>query len=404
MPSFILVGFRKFWSDVANLLFLVAFSCSVLGEICVRLRGVMKTKANNLDPRIAQVLASITDPYLGTNLLEAGVLHEFELTDSMLKLHLQWGFAFSDYPSERQEKLQQLLQAQFPSHTISLHFDWRINRHRLHNSAKGLTGVKNIIAVGSGKGGVGKSTTTVNLALALQADGAKVGVLDADIYGPNQPILLGIHQKPEVREDKQFIPVERFGLQTLSMGYLIDQHDPVVWRGPMISKAFEQLLFETAWTDLDYLLIDLPPGTGDIQLTLTQKMPAVGAVIVTTPQALALADVRKAVAMFEKATLPVLGIVENMGIHQCSHCGHLEPIFGDKGGENLASEHGITFLGQLPLDRRIRESADCGQPIVLAEPDSHITREYREIARQMSAQLSLCARDYNLTSSVVVTT
>jgi ATP-binding protein involved in chromosome partitioning len=268
--------------------------------------------------------------------------------------------------------------------------------HAVQPGLKTIPGVKNIIAIASGKGGVGKSTTAANLALALVAEGAKVGLLDADIYGPSQPLMLGINSKPEVSDDgKRMYPIERYGLQTMSIGYLVGDDQPVIWRGPMVSGALQQLLNETIWTDLDYLLIDLPPGTGDIHLTLVQKIPVSGAVVVTTPQDLALLDAGRACAMFQKVNVPVLGIIENMALHICSACGHSEAIFGEGGGSRLAEKTEVPLLGQLPLDLKIRVDADGGKPTVIAAPDSAIALQYRECAKKMAEQLALRPRNYN---------
>lgn len=248
--------------------------------------------------------------------------------------------------------------------------------------------VKYIIAVASGKGGVGKSTTAVNLALALaEKKNVKVGILDADIYGPNQPQMLGVSEKPTSKDGKTLDPVYAYGIQSMSIGYLIDVNTPMIWRGPMATGALQQLLNDTLWDNLDYLIVDLPPGTGDIQLTLTQKIPLAGAVIITTPQDIALLDVRKAIGMFNKVKVPLLGVVENMCTHVCRQCGHEEPIFGDGGGERIAKECNINLLGVLPLDSRIRKQADSGKPIFIAEPDSPIADIYREIANKIVEQL-----------------
>lgn len=252
-----------------------------------------------------------------------------------------------------------------------------------------LPNVKNIIAVASGKGGVGKSTTAVNLALALMQEGARAGILDADIYGPSVPLMLGINVRPEVREQKKMLPVIAHGIQSMSIGYLIDENAPMIWRGPMVSGALQQLLNDTLWDNLDYLIIDLPPGTGDIQLTLAQKIPVSGAVIVTTPQDLALLDARRAYEMFRKVNVPVLGIVENMSLHICSQCGHIEPIFGEGGGQQMAQQYDVALLGALPLDLQIRQQTDSGKPTVVAAPQSENTKLYRQIARQLMEKLSL---------------
>lgn len=249
-------------------------------------------------------------------------------------------------------------------------------------SAFALPGIRQIVAVASGKGGVGKSTVAANLALALQAEGRRVGVLDADIYGPSQPRMLGVSSaRPDSPDGKTMLPVMAHGLQTMSIGYLIDEEQPMIWRGPMVSQALQQLINETRWDDLDILVVDLPPGTGDVQLTLSQRIPVSGAVIVTTPQDIALLDARKALRMFEKVKVPVLGVVENMSTHVCSRCGHEEAIFGHGGGARMAAEHGLRVLGSLPLDLRIREQADGGCPTVAAAPDGPLAAQYRAVAR-----------------------
>jgi ATP-binding protein involved in chromosome partitioning len=253
--------------------------------------------------------------------------------------------------------------------------------------------VRNIIAIASGKGGVGKSTVAANLALALRAEGASAGVLDADIYGPSQVRMLGLEGKPDTKDGKRIEPKLSHGVQAMSIGLMIEEDTAMIWRGPMATQALQQLLGETNWSDLDYLVIDLPPGTGDIQLTLCQKIPVSGAVIVTTPQDIALLDARKALRMFEKVAVPVLGIVENMSTHVCSACGHEEHVFGEGGGARMAAQYGVPLLGSLPLDIRIREQADSGNPTVAAMPDSDLAARYREIARNAAGRLSLRARN-----------
>jgi len=247
--------------------------------------------------------------------------------------------------------------------------------------------VKNVIAVGSGKGGVGKSTTAVNLALALHADGARVGLLDADVYGPSIPAMLGLSGRPDSPDNKSIEPMRAFGVEAMSIGLLVDQDTPMIWRGPMATSALMQLFTDTLWGDLDYLLIDLPPGTGDIQLTLAQKIPVAGAVVVTTPQDIATLDARKALKMFEKVEVAVLGIVENMAVHTCSNCGHVEHLFGEGGGQRMAAHYGVPLLGSLPLDIAIREQGDAGRPVVVAAPDSAAAQAYRHAARALVAQL-----------------
>ena len=279
--------------------------------------------------------------------------------------------------------------------SVDANVTWKIVAHSVQRGVKLIPGVKNIIAVASGKGGVGKSTTAVNLALALAAEGARVGMLDADIYGPSQPTMLGIHGRPESVDGQSLEPMIGHGLQAMSIGFLIDVETPMVWRGPMVTQALEQLLNNTRWKDLDYLVVDLPPGTGDIQLTLAQRVPVTGAVIVTTPQDIALIDARKGLKMFEKVGVPILGIVENMSIHICSKCGHEERIFGEGGGERMCKDYGVEFLGGLPLDIRIREETDSGTPTVVAEPDSRIAQIYRQIARRVAVKVGELAVDHS---------
>ena len=271
---------------------------------------------------------------------------------------------------------------------VTVKVSTKIVSHAVQRGVKLVPGIKNIIAVASGKGGVGKSTTAVNLALALAAEGASVGVLDADIYGPSQPMMLGIRGRPESKDGKSLEPMEGHGLQAMSIGFLIDVETPMVWRGPMVTQALEQLLRETKWRDIDYLVVDLPPGTGDIQLTLAQRVPVTGAIIVTTPQDIALIDARKGLKMFEKVGIPILGIVENMSLHICSNCGHQERIFGEGGAARMAQESGVEVLGELPLDIAIREQADSGKPTVVFDPDGRVASIYREIARRVAVHIA----------------
>ncbi len=265
----------------------------------------------------------------------------------------------------------------------------KVKAHKVQSGLTPLKGIRNVIAVASGKGGVGKSTTAVNLALALQAEGARVGILDADIYGPSQPTMLGIQGNPETHEDGQSMkPLMGHGLQVMSVGFLIDPDQPMVWRGPMVTQALEQLLRDTHWDDLDYLIVDMPPGTGDVQLTLAQKVPVTGAVIVTTPQDIALLDARKGFKMFEKVGVPILGVVENMSTHVCSHCGHEEPIFGKGGAARMCADFGTELIGALPLDIRIRQETDGGCPTVVASPDSSLSQTYRTIAQRVALKVA----------------
>jgi ATP-binding protein involved in chromosome partitioning len=279
---------------------------------------------------------------------------------------------------------------------VSANVTMKIVAHTVQRGLKVMPNVKNIIAVASGKGGVGKSTVAANLALALSAEGARVGVLDADIYGPSQPTMLGISGKPESTDGRTLEPMENHGLQMSSIGLLIDADQPMVWRGPMVTQALQQLLAQTNWKDLDYLVVDMPPGTGDIQLTLAQQVPVTGAVIVTTPQDIALMDAKKGLKMFEKVGIPILGIVENMAVHVCSNCGHAEHIFGAEGGVKMAAEYGVDYLGSLPLDIRIREQADAGRPTVVADPTGAITATYKDIARKVAVRIAEKAKDMTL--------
>lgn len=279
--------------------------------------------------------------------------------------------------------------------SVTVNVSMKIVSHAVQRGVKLIPGVKNIIAVASGKGGVGKSTTAVNLALALAAEGANVGVLDADIYGPSQPMMLGISGRPESKDGKSLEPMEGHGLQAMSIGFLIDVETPMVWRGPMVTQALEQLLNETRWRDIDYLVVDLPPGTGDIQLTLAQRVPVTGAVIVTTPQDIALIDARKGLKMFEKVGIPILGIVENMSIHICSKCGHEERIFGEGGGSRMGKDYEVELLGALPLDISIREQTDSGKPTVVSDPDGRVAQIYREIARRVAVKIAERQQDHS---------
>ncbi len=327
--------------------------------------------------------------------------HEPQVSNT-LQLNFKFNYPLSSTGTLFSEALCNIFKDIYPTLEIKLNNTWKVQRHVIQKNLKPIKNVKNTIAVASGKGGVGKSTTAVNLALALQVEGAKVGIIDADIYGPSQPRMLGIQERPEVRDNKRILPVISHGLQTMSMGYLVGNDAPMVWRGPMASSAVQQLTLETEWIDLDYLIIDLPPGTGDIQLTLVQKIPLTGVVIVSTPQEVALQDAKKALNMFRKLDIPILGMVENMSLHICSECGHADAIFGLAGGLAMAKEYEIPFLGQLPIDRRIRERSDEGLPIIIAEPEGNIARLYRDIARTMAAQLSLQPRDYHAGISPLV--
>lgn len=359
----------------------------------------MSTRPFLSEEKVKTLLDTVQDPYLEQPISHA--LHKYELVGHQLSLTFSMGYPLSSYQPHLLETLTQAFRIEYPGIKLSVEIRPKIKAHTVQKGLKGLPNVKNIIAVASGKGGVGKSTTTVNLALALQAEGAQVGILDADIYGPSQPRMLGIQQKPETKENKRLIPLISYGLQTMSMGYLVDGEAPMIWRGPMVSSAVQQLIFETEWQNLDYLMVDLPPGTGDIQLTLAQKIPVSGVVIVTTPQDIALQDARKALNMFRKLEIPVLGVIENMSLHICSECGHHDPIFGSNGGIEMARQYEVTFLGKLPLERSIREQTDGGCPSVVYDPEGSIANLYHEIAKRMTAKLSLEPRDYRVGAPVL---
>lgn len=343
---------------------------------------------------IEAAIKDYREPHLGRDLVAAHAVKDIAIEGDQVRIKVVLGFPAKGIEQDIAEALTERVSKVEGVGAVAVDVGWEIKAHAVQKSLKPIDNVKNILAVASGKGGVGKSTTAVNLALALVAEGAKVGLLDADIYGPSQPRMLGLHGQPESKDGRTLEPMVSHGVQTMSIGFLIEKETPMIWRGPMVTQALEQLLKDTNWSDLDYLVIDLPPGTGDTQLTLAQKVPVSGAIIVTTPQDIALLAARKGLKMFQKVEVPVLGIVENMSIHICSRCGHEEPIFGSGGGQRMAEQYGLELLGALPLDIRIREETDSGKPTVVAEPESRITQIYREIARKTAAKLSLQAKDY----------
>ncbi|MCK5649173.1 MAG: iron-sulfur cluster carrier protein ApbC [Gammaproteobacteria bacterium] len=345
--------------------------------------------------QVEEKLKEFIDPYLESDLVSAHCVKNTQVEGSKAIVDIELGFPHKGYQQELSEKLTALLTEIDGIDDVQINVSSKIVVHAVQKGVQPIQGVKNIVAVASGKGGVGKSTTTVNIALALAAEGARVAVLDADIYGPSMPRMLGISGKPESADGQSLEPMLNYGIQTMSIGFLVDDDTPMIWRGPMVTQALEQLFKDTRWKDVDYLVVDLPPGTGDVQLTLAQKIPVSGAVIVTTPQDIALLDARKGLKMFEKVNVPVLGVVENMSTHICSNCGHEERIFGEGGGQRMSEEENVTLLGALPLDISIRQQADEGKPTVFAEPESRITELYTDIARKVAAKLALKARDYS---------
>jgi ATP-binding protein involved in chromosome partitioning len=333
-------------------------------------------------------LDEFTDPLIGRSLAAAGAVKAADVSGGRARIELELGFPAAGYRDTLAENLRAAIRAAHGAEA-DITVGWNIQSHAVQRNLKPLAEIRNIIAVASGKGGVGKSTVAVNLALALKAEGAKVGILDADIYGPSQPQMLGAStERPTSPDGKNMNPIVAHGLQVMSIGFLIDDAQPMVWRGPMVTQALNQLLVETRWDDLDYLVVDMPPGTGDVQLSLSQRVPVSGAVIVTTPQDIALLDARKGLQMFRKVEVSVLGVVENMSTHVCGKCGNEEAIFGAGGGARLAQQYAVELLGQLPLDIRIREQADGGNPTVAAEPESELARRYRDIARKAAARLA----------------
>jgi ATP-binding protein involved in chromosome partitioning len=348
------------------------------------------------DSAIRERLNTYTDPYLAQTLGEAKAVVSVTVDGARVGVDIVLGFPCADYGAELTAALQEHLKPLLGQARLELKLRSLITAHAVQRTLKPLANVKNIVAVASGKGGVGKSTTAANLALAWAAQGAKVGLLDADIYGPSQPLMMGLSgAKPVSADGKHLTPLRAHGVEVMSIGFMIDQEQPMAWRGPMVTQALTQLLGDTNWGELDYLVVDMPPGTGDIQLTLAQRVPVSGAVIVTTPQDIALLDARKGLKMFEKVEVRVLGVVENMSMHVCSQCGHTEHVFGSGGGARMAAQYGVQLLGELPLDIRIREDADGGSPTVVSEPDSTRAKAYLLMARRTAARLATLNKDYS---------
>ena len=365
-----------------------------------RLSGIEETSEKHnpmaaTEQALLNALATVLDPHTGKDFVSTRALRNLQIAGEDVSFDVEMG-----YPAK---SLHAGLRSQFIAAAktvdgvgnVSVNITTKVASHAVQRGVQLLPGVKNIVAISSGKGGVGKSTTTANLALALAAEGARVGILDADIYGPSQPMMMGIDARPESGDGKTMEPLENYGVQVSSIGFLVDPDEAMIWRGPMATQALEQLLRQTNWKDLDYLIVDMPPGTGDIQLTLAQKVPVTGAVIVTTPQDIALLDARKGLKMFEKVSVPILGVVENMAVYCCPNCGHVEHIFGADGGKRMAEEYGLAHLGSLPLNLSIRQQADAGCPTVVAEPDGEIAALYRSVARGIAIRIADKAKDYS---------
>jgi ATP-binding protein involved in chromosome partitioning len=345
------------------------------------------------EQQITTALRESIDPNTGRDFVTDACVKNIKIDGNDVSLDIVLGYPARSVIESIRKQVMAKLKTVDGIGNVSVNCYSKIVSHSVQRGVKLVPGVKNIIAVASGKGGVGKSTTAVNLALALAAEGATVGMLDADIYGPSQPTMLGITGRPESRDGKTMEPMEGHGIQAMSVGFLIDVETPMVWRGPMVTQALEQLLNETRWQDIDYLVVDLPPGTGDIQLTLAQKVPVTGAVIVTTPQDIALLDARKGLKMFEKVGVEIIGIIENMSTHICSKCGNEEHIFGSGGGEQMCKDYNVDFLGALPLDIQIRREVDAGKPTVISDPDGKISQIYRQIARKVAVKIAQQAKD-----------
>ncbi len=344
---------------------------------------------------LMDALKSVVDPNTGRDFVSSKSIKNFTLSGADVGFDVELGYpAKSQIPGFR-KALIAAAKGVAGVDNVSVNVSMKIVPHSVQRGVQLLPKVKNIVAVASGKGGVGKSTTAINLALALAAEGASVGLLDADIYGPSVPMMMGIDGKPESADGQTMEPMENYGVQVMSIGFLVAQDEAMIWRGPMATQALEQLLRQTNWRDLDYLIVDMPPGTGDIQLTLSQRVPMTGAVVVTTPQDIALLDAKKGIKMFEKVGVPILGIVENMAVHVCSNCGHVEHIFGADGGKKMAAEYGMDYLGSLPLDMQIRLQADSGKPTVVSAPDSEVAGIYKAVARKVALAIAAKNKDFS---------
>ena len=349
---------------------------------------------------VTNQLHTVIDPYTSAKITAGKSLKKVTVDDKTVSVLLSKGYPVAPVVRELSELIQAALKdVELGSRDLEVVIDQDIISHSAQQGVKAVPGIKNIIAIASGKGGVGKSTVSANLSLALSAAGAKVAILDADIYGPSQPRMMGISGKPEALENKMLLPMKGHGMKVMSIGFLVEEDTPMIWRGPMVTQALEQMLRGTDWNndgdDIDYLVIDLPPGTGDIQLTLSQKVPVSGAVIVTTPQDIALLDARKAYKMFEKVDVPIFGVIENMSTHVCTNCGHEEAIFGEHGAHKMAEDYSLDVLGEIPLEMSIRELADSGTPTVVAQPDSETAKRYQSIALKIAGKLSVKKKDFS---------
>jgi len=347
------------------------------------------------EPVLMEALKSVVDPNTGRDFVTTRAIRNLSITDGDVAFDVELGYPAKSQIAGFRKALVAAAKSVAGVDNVSVNLNVKIIPHAVQRGVQLMPNIKNIVAVASGKGGVGKSTTAVNLALALAAEGASVGILDADIYGPSIPMMMGISGKPESADGKTMEPMHNHGVQVISIGFLVAQDEAMIWRGPMATQALEQLLRQTNWKDLDYLIVDMPPGTGDIQLTLSQRVPMTGAVIVTTPQDIALLDAKKGIKMFQKVGVPILGIVENMAVHVCSNCGHVEHIFGADGGKTMAAEYGMDYLGALPLSMQIRVQADSGQPTVVSEPDGEVALIYKAVARQVAVSIAAKNKDFS---------
>ncbi|NMM80688.1 Fe-S-binding ATPase [Acidovorax sp. SRB_14] len=344
---------------------------------------------------LLQALGAVKDPHTGKDFVSSRALRNLQINGGDVAFDVELGYPAKSLVPELRRSLVAAAKGVAGVDNVSVHIGFKVVAHAVQRGVQLLPKVKNIIGVASGKGGVGKSTTAVNLALALAAEGASVGVLDADIYGPSLPMMMGAEGRPTSADGQSMDPLENHGVQLMSIGFLVDADQAMIWRGPMATQALEQLLRQTNWRELDYLIVDMPPGTGDIQLTLSQRVPMTGAVIVTTPQDIALLDAKKGIQMFEKVGVPILGIVENMAVHVCTQCGHVEHIFGADGGKKMAAEYGMDYLGALPLDMQIRLQADSGRPTVVADPDGEVAQIYKQVARSVAVKIAQQAKDFS---------